>query len=128
MAQSPLVVGREDADLLLEALAQRFSVDTRAGERLLEEYRSLPLPKLMPSIHSLAVDPLGFLWSEDFRRPGDALPVWTVFDPEGRGVGKVALPAGVKVLDVGIDHVLGLLKDETGRETVHRFRLNRPRG
>jgi hypothetical protein len=62
----------------------------------------LPIPDSVAAFNRLIVDDLGWIWARfeewDFTRP----PSWFVFDPEGRGHGRVELPAGLDVRAVVI--------------------------
>ncbi|MFC1791639.1 hypothetical protein ACFL0I_04140 [Gemmatimonadota bacterium] len=71
---------------------------------------------------------MGYLWAEDYGRPGDAERVWSVFHPEGKLVGRVSIPSGYRVLEIGIGHVLGWNTDPRGGDMVSVFPLTRPGG
>ncbi len=89
-------------------------------------YREMPAPERMPAYQQIATDVLGHLWVSEYRLPGDDTPVWTVFDPEGGLVARLALPPRVGVLEIGEDYLLGRLVDELDVEYVQLFRLERP--
>jgi hypothetical protein len=84
-----------------------------------------PVPELFPAHGNLYADTLGFLFVEDYRLPGEEVSVLSVFDPEGRRVGSLALPPGLRVLDMGVDYVLGLHLDEVEVEYLHLYGLTR---
>lgn len=67
------------------------------------------------------VDGAGNVWMEEFRIDPQQAGTWTVLDPGGRWLGQVTAPAGVEVLQIGRDAVLGRTRDELGVEriTVH---------
>ena len=72
------------------------------------------------------MDALGFLWVEESRLPGDDVPVWTVFGPEGEALARVSLPPGLRLLEAGADYLLGWARDESEVEYVNLYRLERP--
>ena len=51
---------------------------------------------------------------------------YSVFDPSGRWLGDVAVPAGLRLLDVGDLHVVGVAVDDHGVEHVRVHRLIKP--
>ena len=51
---------------------------------------------------------------------------WTVFDPDGRWLGTVTAPAGLRIHEIGPDYVMGVWQDELGVQYVRVHRLSRP--
>lgn len=99
---------------------------TPEGRREIEaRLAKLRFPETMPPYGDLRVDAAGRLWAADFALPDEERIQWTVFDPEGRMLGRVATPRGLLLLEIGRDHVLGLWRDpETGTEHVRLHRLD----
>lgn len=79
----------------------------------------------MPAFQSLEVDPLGYLWVEEYRAPGEEEVRWFVFDDAGVFVGRMSTPTGLRILEIGEEHVLGASKDETDVESVAVYQLRR---
>lgn len=85
---------------------------------------SLSYPETLPAHDELRVDLDGNLWVREYALPGSSGPSrWHVFDPDGRLVGPVELPAGFQVLDIGGDYVLGVWRDALGVEYVRMYEL-----
>lgn len=84
-----------------------------------------PMPDATPAYEALIADADGFLWARRFTIPGDDMQRWGVFGPDGPFLGYVALPAGLDVLEIGADYVLGKVQDSLGVERVLEFRLNK---
>jgi hypothetical protein len=86
---------------------------------------ALPVADSVAAFSSLIVDDLGWIWARfqewDFTRP----PSWFVFDPEGRGHGRIELPAGLNVHAIGDTFVLGVWRDSLGVQSVRRHALRR---
>jgi hypothetical protein len=99
------------------------------GERRIVEnlLADVPFPATMPAYGNLRVDSEGHLWVEEFRRPGDDQPRWTVFDPTGRMLGRVETPRRFTVYQIGRDYVLGRWRDEIDVEHVRLYELIKPR-
>jgi hypothetical protein len=71
-------------------------------------------------------DALGYLWVADFNPPGDDNSAWTIFDPAGVLSGRVTTPRDFGILEVGVDYLLGVYRDELGVEYLHQYALERP--
>lgn len=88
--------------------------------------RDLPLPELVPVVNTLKVDIEGNLWVEHMRPPGSSTRTWSVLTAEGQHLGYVETPAGVAVLEIGSDYVIGHHIDDLSVERVHVYRLSKP--
>ncbi len=125
LEQDPLPVTPEDIETYIQERVARV-VDAGERRRMEEVYRAPPPLDRMPAYRVFRTDALGCLWVEESRRPGDDVPVWTVFDSEGAVLGRVSLPAGLYVREIGEDYVLGVYTDDLDVEYVHMYRLERP--
>lgn len=63
-------------------------------------------------------------WIERLARP-DGRAHWMVMSADGRELAAVRMPAGVELLEVGANAILGLHRDADGVETVVRHALTR---
>jgi hypothetical protein len=81
-------------------------------------------PEQLPWTRGLAVDPEGLLWVGEYEVLQEPRR-WSVFDPEGRWLGRVELPEGVRVHRVGRDHLIGVHRDEMEIERVVVYPLIR---
>jgi hypothetical protein len=88
--------------------------------------RELPHRKTLPAFDRLLVDAPGNLWVEEFRVDTGGAPTWSVFDPDGEWLGRVHTPAGLRILTIGPEWILGVLKDDLGIERVVLHRLRKP--
>ena len=90
----------------------------------------LPAHRLpvVPAFAGLEVDAVGFLWVAGYRGPGDDRPTYEILDPQGAWVGRVVLPPGAEILEIGFDYLLVLQRDELDVEYVRLFALTRPAG
>ena len=74
----------------------------------------------------LLVDEAGNLWVPQYRRPGDEIPRWDVFDAGGVFLGSITMPRGFIVSEIGADYVLGWLTQELGVAHVLMYQLIKP--
>lgn len=126
------VVARTDAhlDAYIEDRVIREPEGLRADRRrtLRERYEDIPLPETHPAFVTAIADVLDHLWVQEYRLPGegDANPVWTIFDPEGRVLGFVETPAELTdIYEIGENRILGRATDELGVEYVQVWPLRR---
>jgi hypothetical protein len=108
--------------------------------RLLERERGTPreqyyapliaemeFPQEFPAHYEIRTDPPGNLWVQDYQSFELRVErVWTIFDPAGRYLGDVTLPAGFRIHDIGDDFVIGVWTDELDVEYVHLYRIEKP--
>lgn len=92
------------------------------------QFAAMLTPATLPSYADLLGDGGGRLWLREFLLPDEQArgERWTVFDADGRMLGTVATPAGLRVTEIGADYVLGVWKDEEDVEHVRLHRLVRP--
>ena len=99
-------------------------VDDETARRDAERrYAEMPVPETMPAYATFTFDASGNLWVREFTVGEVASWPWTVFDPEGRMLGTIALPADFRVTQIGDDFVLGLWRDDLDVEHVRLYRL-----
>lgn len=89
-----------------------------------------PLVESYPAFRAMLSDPLGHLWVREYDLPGAdrPAPIWTVFDAGGHALGFVETPAGLSLLEIGEDYLLGHTTDELGIERVQVWELARDGG
>ena len=88
--------------------------DFNSRRDLRRHLRSVPVADHLPAFDRVMSDASGHLWVEEYRltwgKPSPLL--WTVFDPEGKVLGFVETPAGLRILEIGEDYILGTTRDE----------------
>ncbi|HEX2188703.1 MAG TPA: hypothetical protein VHG51_07370 [Longimicrobiaceae bacterium] len=92
------------------------------SERLLE---ATPFPRTKSAFADMRVDGEGAVWLREHAIGSDGPGRWTVFDPEGALLGTVETPAGLRVLEIGGDYLLGVWRDELDVEHVRLYRLDK---
>lgn len=90
----------------------------------------IPAPETLPAFDRVIADALNHLWVREYRIPGRDTPhpLWTVFDPEGRVLGQVETPRGLRIFEIGEEHVLGLAIRDLGVQQVQVWPLRRGQG
>jgi hypothetical protein len=85
-----------------------------------------PVSPQFPAYERVEADASGEVWISDYPRPGENTPPrWSVFDREGRLIGRISLPRTFRLLDRGTDYVLGVVTDELGTERAQVYELRR---
>ena len=110
-------------------LAERYADLPEARRtRLLAEMADMPLVEFFPAFEALYSDPLGYLWVQEYRIPGEPQVIWTVFDAEGRVQGFAETPPDLDVFEIGEDYILGMMMDEFDVERVQLWPVDRTGG
>jgi hypothetical protein len=87
------------------------------------QLRDVQFPERKGFFGRLVVDPQGLVW---VQRPGESLTeTWEVRTLDGRRLGRLQVPAGMRVLAVTPHSLYVVQKDELDVETLHRYRLLR---
>lgn len=120
--REPVTQADRDAYVERRRQGQRDTRFRQIEERLIA---NLTFPEHKPFFTDLRMDPAGNAW---VRRPADpdAETPWDVFDTEGRLLGTVAMPAGLRVTQIGADFVVGTWKDEMDVPHVRVHSLEKP--
>lgn len=122
--RSPVPVTNTDLESHIRYTLDESDEDEARIQR--EMFEQMPRIEFRPAHGAIAADRKGFLFVEEFRVPGmETVPV-TVFDPDGRLVGRIEIPADIEVLEIGPDYVLALYEDAMDVEYVHMYELTRP--
>jgi hypothetical protein len=80
-------------------------------------------PKVLPAYAALRIDGAQRLWVKDYPIPGEKQPRWKVFDRSGALLGSVLTPAGLEVLEIGTDYLLGVWLDQLDVEYLRVYAL-----
>jgi len=129
-ADRPLTDDRvESRKREMRAQYERSIDDAEARRSFLERldlvFENGKVPDVVPAFSELHLDPVGRLWvSEYLPSPGDGeLTRWRVFSAEGRPLGTVETPAGLRILEIGRDRLLGVWKDDLDVPYVREHRI-----
>lgn len=99
------------------------SAPTEERPSLRATLEGLPVPNTRPAYGEVRSDRAGRLWVSDWL-PGDLGPPsrWRLFDAAGRWIDDVTLPEGLLPLDIGLDWILGVERNELDVEFVVLYR------
>lgn len=126
------VSGDEAVDRLV-SWAERRAEEQDASPGALEEFRrrlrERPHAETLPHYEDIVVDTLGHVWVQRYRpRYAEGPADWDVYDPDGRWLGTLELPAGLEVHQIGRDWMLGVWSDEFEVEHVRLYQVSRDGG
>ena len=138
-AWTPRRLTGADLDAYVDGWLQTWSRKTgaeREAER--KEMRESAYPEVIPPYSAILATPAGELWVREpdlTGAPGcwcfaglSTVPSrWSVFDPGGRWLGEVAMPARFIPLEVGADYVLGRSREADNVQRAVMYRIERPR-
>lgn len=138
-AWSPRKVTKADIDAYVIEWGKRWIKTTGAqAEKERADLRDDRYASTVPAFSQFLADGTGRLWVREAHladAPGagqlNTTPLvpstWSVFDPSGRWLGDVTMPARFLPRDIGADYVVGTALDADNVETVVMYRLA-PRG
>jgi hypothetical protein len=110
-------------------LANAMPVGKGADERMYTRILEGRFGERWPAYSSLVVDSDGNLWVEGYRRTAlsagpDPKPTdWSVFDPNGRWLGNVTVPARFLLQAVHEGHAMGFFEEELGTKRLEVYEL-----
>ena len=87
--------------------------------------RDAPMASHLPMFDRVVGDALGYLWVRDYDMPGEELVWWTIFDPAGAIVTRLATSDRVRIWEIGRDYVLASQTDDLGVHSVVVLSLHR---
>ncbi len=83
------------------------------------------LPPAPPRFAGLHADAGGGVWVEEFREDPSEPRELRLVEPRGAFSARMMVPAGVRVLEIGLNYLLGVQEDADGVPEVLLYRLNR---
>jgi hypothetical protein len=123
--EPPVQVTDDHVNAVMQDVVEEAD-DSDQARQFRRMFREAPIPDYHPAHGSIYVDALGYLWVEEYRLPDEAVRNTIIFDPDGRMVGSVVLPSGLRILEIGEDYLLGRDADDLGVESLHLYQLTRP--
>lgn len=121
-------VTRADIERMREARVAAAAAQSELyRQRTQEALQEMKFPETMPAYAGIKGDPDGNIWVQEYRAEGEQHTRWTVFDPSGKVLARVAGPARFMVHEIGRDYVLGLRSDDLDVEHVEVYRLTKSR-
>jgi hypothetical protein len=117
------LTGEAVASFVAERLGGETDPDRQRRMRAL--YAQIPFPEILPAYGALEVDSEGNLWVGDYAPVGAVPFAWTIFDSEGRMLGRISTPRDVRIFEIGADYLLGVAQDTLGIERVELYRLRK---
>lgn len=115
---------RTDDDVEAYVMAAAGLLDEVTIRERIARFRTLPLPPRLPGYRQLRFADTGELWARRWDLPGSPSQRWDVFSAEGRHLGHVQVPAGVRVHGVSHGQLFGVVQDELDVERVQAWDLN----
>ena len=107
----------------------RSRLDDCDDERCRDYYRrsaeAFEPPEMRPAFAGLQVDAAGRLWVAEWTGELGPADGWHVFSLEGELLGRVAVPQGLLVREIGDDYLLGVERNELDVPFLHRYALTR---
>jgi hypothetical protein len=109
----------------MEAIPAVRSLPPAFKAQLTARIEQAKYPATLPFVSSLLVDSEGRLWAQEVPLPSIKRSTYAVFDPSGRLLGRVIMPADFRVASISADAVYGVGKDADDVEHVRAYRLRK---
>jgi hypothetical protein len=124
---------REDArSWWLDALRIPPTGPSQRRELVFADMDGWGYPDYKPAASDVVIDDAGYVWVEQFRwilneyvAPNPTSTLWSVFDPTGRWLGVVEVPARFILHAVQNARIIGVSLDETDLASIHVLDLDR---
>jgi hypothetical protein len=111
-----------DRDDLSETLEEFFE-ENPEERRYWPAVERIPLPEAKPAYTRILAGDEGTIWVQQSGKWPDHAEAWWVFDASGHWLGAVEMPAGLLVLAIDDEFVVGLFRDEFDTESIRLHRL-----
>lgn len=87
----------------------------------------MPSPETRPAYADILADPTGAVWLRPFLGQSEegGPEHWVVLATDGAWLGRVEIPADFRVMEIGVDEILGVWTDELDVPSPRVLRLNR---
>lgn len=92
--------------------------DEASVRAMMEMYGDMPMPERLPGYAGLLFADTGELWARRYLVPGGETTHWDVFGANGHHLGRVEVPASLRIREVSRGQVVGIATDEMGVERV----------
>jgi hypothetical protein len=116
-------VTEQHLDAWIERMARNAPPEVR--ERMLARRDHPDAGDVVPPFATIEVDDAGNLWIADYDDRINPAGAWSVHDPDGRLLARIRVPDGLRLLHIGSDFVLGVLRDDLDVEHVRLYRLSK---
>lgn len=100
---------------------------TSRPPHIVEALENMPSPTTRPAYRSMRVDATGAIWLRPFLGFSEegGPEHWLVLGPDGAWLGSVEIPEDFRIMDIGIDEILGVWIDELDVQHPQVRRLSR---
>jgi hypothetical protein len=85
--------------------------------------RDLVTHETLPAFGDVRFGEDGRIWVSDFLVDQREPTLWTVFTSDGALAARVTTPGGWRILRLGSDYVIAVVRDEFDRESVRRYAI-----
>jgi hypothetical protein len=113
------------SDSVLAELEEKGCHEAPDVQRCEIQRRRLPRPSHYPEMADIAVDSLGNIWVRTNPPLVRGFAEWRVFDEDGIGMARIAIPQSVRITQIGQRYIIGVATDVLGVQRVVEYELQR---
>jgi hypothetical protein len=118
-----LPVDPAEVEEIKEARLADMSDNPELRETVEATFTDFPLPVVRPAFSEIRVGKGWEVWLAEYEPDAESVSEWTVLDSDGRLLGRVEVPAGFRIHEIGEDYLLGVWYDEYEVPVVRRYSL-----
>ena len=108
-----------------EANACTWASTPQDRERCEEGVKRAPRQSHYPEMAGVAVDSAGNIWVRTNPPLMRGFAEWRVFDEDGIAMARIAIPASVRITQIGQRYIIGVVTDDLGVQRVVEYKLER---
>jgi hypothetical protein len=112
-----------DWDRWVDYMSEPVPADRRGEYRRVVD--RIPRMERLPVFHDLVVDRQGYIWMQHYAAPFGEGTDFTILASTGEAVGRVEFPEALKILEIGVDYVLGRRMSGLNEEVLVMYGLTR---
>jgi hypothetical protein len=114
----------EDVDRFNQAFLDQIG-DSAARGGFRRAFELMTTPPTKAPAGRVLVDRRGYIWLAEYENEYLPAAAWHVFDRDGQYLGAVQNVSRLRILEISDGHVLGILRDADGVETLRLHELRR---
>jgi hypothetical protein len=112
-------------DSMLAEIESEGCIGAPDVQRCEIERRRIPRQSHYPEMAGIAVDTVGNIWVRTNPPLIRGFAEWRVYDEDGVGLARIAIPASVRITQIGMRYLIGVTTDDLGVQRVVEYDLER---
>lgn len=116
-----LPISAEEVQEAKESQLAGASDNPEFRETVEASFSEFPLPDVRPAFSEIRIGNAGEVWLAEYEMDAASVSSWIVLDSDGTLLGRVHVPSGFRIHEIGEDYVLGVWYDEFEVPYLRRY-------